>query len=136
MAQQSASDSSVPSKKPQLSTVSQLITIPSASKTIFKKPLKVTKCLPNQRLILPKLPILSKDLKTIKPKPETVVNSHNIYPKLMTPELLQKSVSDSSVDIDLIGREASLLKPPILTTRPTVLKPFSIESIFGLYNLF
>jgi len=117
------------SQKSSTST-SQIINIPTTSisktKSQFKTPKPVA-----QRLILPK----SSAYKNIKPKAETVIspnNSSNYYPKLITPDLHQRTVSDYSVDTEFINREGSLLKPPILTTRPTVLKPFMLQSSEGM----
>lgn len=127
----SQSNSSV--KKHQLSTGSQYITIPNAmastmtSTKPFKMPSKSAKPVKaNQRPILPKIPDMNKLQKT---KTETVtLSTQSVYPKLTTPDLHQKRVIDASIESDMIAREGSLLKPPILTTRPTILKPFMISS--------
>ncbi|CAG2123128.1 unnamed protein product, partial [Medioppia subpectinata] len=45
-----------------------------------------------------------------------------------------KSVKHFSGDKELIKQEGSLLKPPILTTRPTILKPFIVSSIDDIHT--
>ncbi len=116
---------------------SKLINIPIASisnnanVTQFKTPKPM-----GQRLILPKLSPIYKTTTSnaSTSNSETVISSNpnaNNYPKLTTPDLHQRAVSDLSIDSELICREGSLLKPPILTTRPTVLKPFILQSSEG-----
>ncbi len=114
---------------------SKLINIPIASNSKnqnqnvnqFKTPKPM-----GQRLILPKLSLYKTTISNASTSnSETVMSQNsnvNNYPKLTTPDLHQRAVSDLSVDSELICREGSLLKPPILTTRPTVLKPFILQS--------
>ncbi|CAG2115262.1 unnamed protein product [Medioppia subpectinata] len=95
-------------------------------------PFKIPSKPSNQRYILPKLvPISSNSVNTNTNTNNTnklIISTSSKYPKLTPPDLHHKSVKHFSGDKELIKQEGSLLKPPILTTRPTILKPFIVSS--------
>ncbi|CAG2177944.1 unnamed protein product, partial [Oppiella nova] len=92
----------------------------------FKVPIKrIHNKTPNQRFILPKLVPISPN--PVNSSPEAlVIRSSSKYPKLTPPRY--KTPKHFPLDTELTKQEGSLLKPPILTTRPTILKPFIVSS--------
>ncbi|XP_054164269.1 uncharacterized protein LOC128961954 isoform X2 [Oppia nitens] len=86
----------------------------------------------NQRLLMPtyKSQLTQMTNKSLTENNETVlsVSTSNKYPKLTPPDLQHKALSKLPADTTVVRQESSLLKPPHLTTRPTILTPFMVSS--------